>query len=98
MSSSVTAAATIDRLAGGPAGGWRLVVNDYHHHRPHLQRQAQQKGRVALAGVPSVVASEAGFYRPLVRRSADRPQVGDHRRTLHSQVSLIFPQNDRFLR
>lgn len=97
MSSSVTEAAAIDRFAKGPAEGWRLAINDHHHHRSHLQWQAQQKGRVALAGVPSVIAPETRFYRSLVRRCADRSQVGDHRRPLHSQVSLIFLVNAIFL-
>lgn len=97
MSSSVTETAAIDRFAEGPAEGRRLSVNDHHHHRSHLQWQTQQKGRVALAGVPSVVASETRFYRSLVRRCADRSQVGNHRRPLHTQVSLIFLQNAIFL-
>lgn len=96
MSSSVTAAATIDHLARGPAGGRRFVVNNHHHHRSHLQRQAQQKGRMALASVASIIAPKARVYRSLVWRGADRPQVGDHRRPLYSQVSLIFPQIDFF--
>lgn len=88
MSSSVTEAAAIDCLAEGPsaAGRRRLVVDDHHHHRPHLQRQAQPEGRVALAGVPSAVAPETGLHRPLVRRCADRPQVGDHRRALMLRI------------
>jgi len=71
MSSSITEAAAIDCLAEGPAEKRRLVVNDHNHHRPYLQRQTEPKGRVALAGVPSVTASETGLYRSLVRRCAD---------------------------
>lgn len=93
MSSSVAAAAAIDRLARGPAGGRRLAVNNHHHHRSHLQRQAQQKGRLALASVASIAAPEAGLHRSLVRRGADRPQVGDHRRPLRSQVSPMAPRS-----
>jgi len=87
MSSSVAEAAAIDCLVEDPSEGWRLVVDDHHHHRPHLQWQAEPEGRMALAGIPAVVAPETGLYWSLVRRCADRPQVGDHRRPLHSQVS-----------
>lgn len=96
MSGSVAEAASIDCLGEGPritAKGQRLVLVDdhrhrhYYDHRSHLQRQTQQKGRLALAGVPSVAASKTGLHRSLVRRCADRSQMGDHRRSLHSQVS-----------
>lgn len=94
MSGSVAEAAALDRVTGDhqpeDAEAERRVVvllGDYHHHRAHLQRQAQQKGLVALAGVPAAAAPETRLHRPLVRRCADRSQMGDHRRPLRTQVS-----------
>lgn len=122
MSGSVAEATAIDSSAQGPRttdkGRCLILVNDHGHrhhydHRSHLQRQTQQEGRVALAGVPSVVASKTRLHRSLVRWCADRSQMGNHRRSLHSQVSprrvsrnftivvdlvLIFQNFDIFLK
>lgn len=91
MSGSVAEAAALDRRADGsrPGSARRRsrVFNDHHYDRTHLQWQAQQKRRVALASVSAVTTSEIGLHRALVRRCADRSQVGDHCRSLHSQVS-----------
>lgn len=95
MPGSVTEAASIDRLIEDPRitiKGRHLVLVDDHRHCyyydywSHLQRQTQQKGCVALAGVPSVVTSKTGLHRSLVRGCADRSEMGDHRRPLRSQL------------
>lgn len=91
MSSSL--AQTAASSSAGSEGGEEFFVGRKKEYRDddgaNLQREAEQKGFLALAGLSSASASEIGLHRPLVRRRTHRAHVGRHCCSLYSQVSLF---------